>query len=114
MTNKSEHQQLADQIEAVNQKVDRKHKALSTTVNRTVNKLRDDMMELWQPVHDYVVGQKAIKAERGANPMPLPIPDPGTTPSNGTKIPPIVTDLVKIIGWLVLGLLAFLGIKDQP
>lgn len=84
-------EQLATQIREVDQRSQRRHKSMLSTIN----KFKADINEQLAPFHDYLVGIEAIDKN-----------DAKTTRSGGVVIDPKIADIIK---WLVAAVLIALG-----
>lgn len=78
---------LADKIEAVDKKVDRRF----SSMNQKLDNFKTEVNEKLQPFHDYLVGINALKES-----------------SKGINLDPKVYDLIK---WLILIIGAIIGVK---
>lgn len=85
--------ELAIQIDKVDKKVDRKFRAMNTSLNNFKSEIQVQL----QPFHDYLVGQEAI--------------DKFGKKSSGISIP---ADIIKILLWLVAIIAALVGVTTLP
>lgn len=86
---------LADQIQAVNNRVEKQHKSMLTSLNTFKNEVWDYV----RPLHDYIEGEKGY--QRGVK----------ENKAGGISITP---DVIKIILWLIAIIAALVGVTSLP
>lgn len=83
--------ELSGQIIAIDKKVDRR----TNSINRSINTFKKEVTDKLGPLHDFMVGQKAISDQKSRS--------AGITP-----------DLIKIILWLITIIAGLVGISKLP
>lgn len=84
-------EQLAEQIERVDKRSEKRHKSVLSSLTAFKKEMRDQL----QPFHDYLVGQDAINKNQASI-------------NKGINIDPKVYDLIK---WLILIVGTLVGVS---